>query len=185
MQTGSPFSQKTMDRIRIAFPTLAFVAACFMPASIQLTLLVASTWGGIQATLLRNPRTREYLGLYPIIKSTPPQTQHNRVTITPADVKRGTEAITDPLKNYQAPQEQKTTILQGAQKEVRGMYSEMKRGLARATGGLAGGDPSDSAQTSGPKRSKSFTKEAKAYEQRRAGEMRDERWARGQSERRR
>ncbi|KAI9685001.1 MAG: Mitochondrial inner membrane protein oxa1 [Bathelium mastoideum] len=178
VQNGGAFSPKTMRRIRIGFPIVAFVLTAYIPAAVQITLLVATIWGGLQGLILRKPGVRERLGLYPIISTAAPSkntvNRQLRVTIAPADLRQGAELISDPLKTYQAPQEQKKTIVQGATQEVKGVISEMRQGFSRLKAS-AGGDQRRT------KVSREFMKAAKAYEERRATEVEDEVWTRQQT----
>ena len=157
IQSSSTFSPETMKRIQIGFPLVAFAITSFIPGAIQITVLTATVWGIGQAYTFRNPRARELLGLYPIIRhasSANARKQQPRVTITP----------TNPMKSYQAPQEQKQTMLQGAKKEAKGMFSEMKQSLWRNSGGAIGSDPTTEQRPKVGRRSSEFLKQAKKYE---------------------
>ncbi|KAL9070697.1 MAG: hypothetical protein Q9157_005733 [Trypethelium eluteriae] len=175
------FNQRTMKILQIVFPALALVFTNWVPAAVQLTILVATIWGAIQARLLRDPRFRELTGLYPIIKSPPDSGkphQAPKIRITPTEVKSAARSIVNPLKTYQAPEKPKKTMIQSARGEVEGAISEMKQSLWRTTGGMLGSGTSDTERRTERNLSREFMKKADQYEKKKAAERQDELWIR-------
>ena len=174
-----------MKRLQVIIPGFLFITSAWLPAALQITLIVATFWGVGQSELLRNAAVRERLGLYPLTRPTSSEDAAEkerplRVTVSPADFRKATESVIDPMKNYQAPQEQKKSILQGAANEVQGAVTDMKKSISRLRRGAIGGDSSNGGQRTA-KLSKEFKQTASTYEKRRATEMEDQVWTRQQA----
>ncbi|KAL9094403.1 MAG: hypothetical protein Q9165_003253 [Trypethelium subeluteriae] len=181
VQNDSTFSKRTMNIMRIVFPVLALIFTNWVPAAVQLTIVAATIWGGIQARFLRSPRFRELAGLYPIITGPPSSStpsQQPKIRITSTEVKRGAESIVNPLKTYQAPERPKKTMIQSARGEMAGAISEMKQSLWRTTGGMLGDKTSDTEQRVERNSSREFKKKAEQYEKKKTAERQDEVWVR-------
>ena len=166
----SPMQQKLF---LYAIPGVTFLVSLWMPAALQLSFVMTSILGFLQALIFRRPAVRSFLGIAPIVNpaAKKPKTIETKLKLAPSyqaptvrsTLRGGAEA---PLES-----EAKLGLVGKAQHGLRDMVTSAKEGVAKFTG------RGDIAKSMEKKRRERFRGQAEAYEKRRKEQLEDDLWA--------
>lgn len=154
------------------FPVLSLMFTAWLPSALTLSFLTAGIFSYFQATVLRNPSFRSFLGVYPLPPSlpnpfeAPPDSPFRKDIVTvKKDSTTGTYEAPrgDGGKPWSVP-DAKSTLLGGLRKELTSSVSTMKesgKSVMENAKAIAGESRKDG------KRTKRELEEANKYEKKR------------------
>ena len=151
-------------------PALSGLFMLAWPGAMQLTLFATSIMSLTQATLLRNPSIRQWLGIYPLPSR--PVAPAPGATESPKTSYDGTMTVYQPPDAATPEVSEKKGILHGAISEIKGMKTEALKSMRKVVG--------TTNETGGRrKRTAAELKSARAYEERRRREIAQEKIEKG------